>query len=57
MDSRYRDHGAQAALEKYRDVGPTLALRTYTARLLGADPALVVHVRHSLGSPESWVIG
>ena len=43
MDSRYRDHGAQAALEKYRDSGPTLALRTYTARLLGADPALVVH--------------
>jgi rhamnose utilization protein RhaD (predicted bifunctional aldolase and dehydrogenase)/NAD(P)-dependent dehydrogenase (short-subunit alcohol dehydrogenase family) len=43
MDNRYRDAAAAAALESYRGAGETLALRTYTARLLGADPNLVVH--------------
>ncbi|CAN5553536.1 hypothetical protein BH09MYX1_BH09MYX1_24220 [soil metagenome] len=43
MDSRYRDDAASAAVDKYASAGPTLALRTYTARLLGADTSLVVH--------------
>ncbi len=42
MESGYRDADARAAVQRYG--GPEeLALRTYTARLLGASPALVLH--------------
>ena len=34
---------AAAAIERWREVGEALALRTYSARLLGADRSLVLH--------------
>ena len=44
MKSRYVDTDARAYAEEVRQrASETLALRTYTSRLLGADPALVVH--------------
>lgn len=45
MDSRWSDADAEAAVERYtkQGVGLDLALRTYTTRLLGADPRLVIH--------------
>jgi rhamnose utilization protein RhaD (predicted bifunctional aldolase and dehydrogenase)/NAD(P)-dependent dehydrogenase (short-subunit alcohol dehydrogenase family) len=42
MDSRYVDAAAARAASEL-GVPQALALRTYTARLLGADPALVLH--------------
>ena len=44
MESRWSDDGARRALDEWGPVvGETLALRTYTARLLGSDPTLVLH--------------
>jgi rhamnose utilization protein RhaD (predicted bifunctional aldolase and dehydrogenase)/NAD(P)-dependent dehydrogenase (short-subunit alcohol dehydrogenase family) len=43
MESRYLDQDAARVVEEYRGIPEALALRTYTARLLGADPALVLH--------------
>lgn len=46
MESRYVDAEAARAVSEYareRGVSELLALRTYTARLLGADEALVLH--------------
>jgi len=45
MKSLWNEADARAALERYAalGVGEDLALRTYSARLLGADPALVLH--------------
>lgn len=45
MDSRWSDADAEAAVERYtkRGVALDLALRTYTTRLLGAEPRLVIH--------------
>ena len=45
MQSLWRDEDALAAIERYarQGVGEDLALRTYTARLLGGDPRLVLH--------------
>ena len=45
MESLWRDEDALAAIERYarQGVGEDLALRTYTARLLGGDPRLVLH--------------
>jgi rhamnose utilization protein RhaD (predicted bifunctional aldolase and dehydrogenase)/NAD(P)-dependent dehydrogenase (short-subunit alcohol dehydrogenase family) len=45
MQSRWVDRDAQAAIDRYtRDgVSPELALRVYSTRLLGGDPALVLH--------------
>ncbi len=45
MQSRWSDADAQAAIETYarQGVGQDLALRTYTTRLLGGDPKLVLH--------------
>lgn len=42
---RWSDAEAAAAVTRYaaEGVGEDLALRTYSARLLGADPALVLH--------------
>ena len=45
MKSGWVDREAQAAIEHYADrgIGPDLALRVYTTRLLGRDPKLVLH--------------
>ena len=63
--NRWSDKAAAAALNAYntRGISDDLALRTYSARLLGADPALVLHgggntsvktiIRGLLGEPIS----
>ena len=45
MQSLWRDEDARAAVVRYAEagVGEDLALRTYSARLLGAEPRLVLH--------------
>ena len=45
MRSLWREEDARQAVERYaaQGVGEDLALRTYSARLLGADPRLVLH--------------
>ena len=45
MQSRWKDADARRAIEACgaAGVGEDLALRTYTTRLLGRDPALVLH--------------
>ncbi len=45
MESRWSDADAEAMVERYRqqDVNADRALRVYTSRLLGGDPALVLH--------------
>ncbi|MGQ0741370.1 MAG: bifunctional aldolase/short-chain dehydrogenase [Alphaproteobacteria bacterium] len=45
MNSRWSDTDAKAAVERYaaQGVNADLALRTYTTRLLGSDPRLVLH--------------
>jgi rhamnose utilization protein RhaD (predicted bifunctional aldolase and dehydrogenase)/NAD(P)-dependent dehydrogenase (short-subunit alcohol dehydrogenase family) len=45
MKSRWVDRDAKAAIDRYAKAGIAneLALRVYTTRLLGGDPALVLH--------------
>lgn len=46
MQSRWSDADAQATIERYRgdpQVNEDVALRVYTSRLIGRDPALVLH--------------
>ncbi|HWA64173.1 MAG TPA: bifunctional aldolase/short-chain dehydrogenase [Caulobacteraceae bacterium] len=45
MQSRWNDADAAGAVARYaaQGVGEDLALRTYSARLLGSDPTLVLH--------------
>jgi rhamnose utilization protein RhaD (predicted bifunctional aldolase and dehydrogenase)/NAD(P)-dependent dehydrogenase (short-subunit alcohol dehydrogenase family) len=45
MQSRWSDAEAERAVETWgrAGVGPDVALRTYTTRLLGSDPLLVLH--------------
>ena len=45
MQSRWVERDAKAAVDRYAAAGvaPELALRVYTTRLLGGDPALVLH--------------
>ena len=45
MKSRWSDSEAKEFVERYKKlgVGEDLALRTYTTRLLGSDPRLVLH--------------
>jgi rhamnose utilization protein RhaD (predicted bifunctional aldolase and dehydrogenase)/NAD(P)-dependent dehydrogenase (short-subunit alcohol dehydrogenase family) len=45
MQSRWNDADAARAVETYAEAGVSrdLALRTYTTRLLGSDPLLVLH--------------
>ena len=45
MQSRWNDGDARAAVEVYGAAGASeaLALRVYTTRLFGSDPALVLH--------------
>ena len=44
MKNRWDEREAARMVERYGPrVGEALALRTYASRLLGADPALVLH--------------
>jgi rhamnose utilization protein RhaD (predicted bifunctional aldolase and dehydrogenase)/NAD(P)-dependent dehydrogenase (short-subunit alcohol dehydrogenase family) len=46
VQSRWSDQDAHATIERYRDdplVNEDVALRVYTSRLIGQDPALVLH--------------
>jgi rhamnose utilization protein RhaD (predicted bifunctional aldolase and dehydrogenase) len=45
MKSRWSDADAKDFIKRYAEkgVGEELALRTYTTRLLGGDPKLVLH--------------
>ena len=45
MKSLWSEQDAQACVDQYAALGvpPELALRTYSARLLGANPKLVLH--------------
>ncbi len=43
MKNRWNDADAEAAIKTYNNVSEDLALRVYTSRLIGADPALVIH--------------
>ncbi len=45
MQNRWNDADAQAAVDTYgaRGIPEELALRVYTSRLIGSDPALVLH--------------
>src|SRR5512132_1019324 len=45
MENRWSDLDAEAAVERYTKQGVNLdvALRTYSSRLLGAEPKLVIH--------------
>lgn len=43
MESRWSDADAHAYRDRYAGHGEVLALRVYTSRLLGAEPALVQH--------------
>ena len=43
MKNRWNDADAEAAIRTYKDFSGDIALRVYTSRLIGADPALVLH--------------
>jgi rhamnose utilization protein RhaD (predicted bifunctional aldolase and dehydrogenase)/NAD(P)-dependent dehydrogenase (short-subunit alcohol dehydrogenase family) len=43
MKNRWNDSAAALAIKTYADVSEDIALRVYTSRLIGADPALVLH--------------
>ncbi|MFQ5889495.1 MAG: bifunctional aldolase/short-chain dehydrogenase [Gemmatimonadota bacterium] len=43
MRSRWSEGEAREAIERWEGCGEDVALRLYTARLIGADPALVLH--------------
>src|SRR5436305_3500676 len=43
MRSRWSDSDARAFVERYAAAGEDLALRTYSARLIGGVPDLVLH--------------
>lgn len=43
MKSRWNDSEARACIERYASQGEDVALRVYSSRLIGADPALVLH--------------
>ena len=44
MKSRWTEHGAREAVDRWgKRFGEAVALRLYTARLIGADSTLVLH--------------
>jgi len=43
MENRWQDKEAKKAIKQYADVAEDVALRVYTSRLIGSDPALVLH--------------
>ncbi len=43
MKSLWKDEDARSYIERFRAAGQDVALRVYTSRLIGRDPALVMH--------------
>ncbi len=43
MQNEWKDADAKAAIQQYKDVCEDVALRVYTSRLIGKNPALVLH--------------
>src|ERR1700684_4175348 len=43
MKNRWNERDARAFSARYKSYGPDLALRTYSARLIGQDSGLVLH--------------
>ena len=43
MQNRYDEHGAATWAAQYAGIPEALARRVYTSRLIGSDPALVLH--------------
>jgi rhamnose utilization protein RhaD (predicted bifunctional aldolase and dehydrogenase)/NAD(P)-dependent dehydrogenase (short-subunit alcohol dehydrogenase family) len=43
MEDRWLESDARAAVARWPELDPALALRTWSARLIGQEPALVVH--------------
>jgi rhamnulose-1-phosphate aldolase/alcohol dehydrogenase len=43
MDNLWKDKDAKQAIKQYSDISEDVALRVYTSRLIGAEPALVLH--------------
>ena len=43
MENLWNDKDANKAIKQYSDVSEDVALRVYTSRLIGAEPALVLH--------------
>jgi rhamnulose-1-phosphate aldolase/alcohol dehydrogenase len=43
MQSRWSDQDARQCVERYAAWGEDIALRVYTSRLIGSEPALVMH--------------
>ena len=43
MQNQWNDIDARACIKKYSHYSEDIALRVYTSRLIGADPALVLH--------------
>ncbi|MFQ5716222.1 MAG: bifunctional aldolase/short-chain dehydrogenase [Nitrospinales bacterium] len=43
MQNRWNDEDAEAFVQKYAAFPKDIALRVYTSRLIGSDPALVLH--------------
>ena len=43
MDNQWNNKDAKKAIKQYPDVSEDVALRVYTSRLIGAEPALVLH--------------
>lgn len=43
MQNQWNDQDARSYIKKYSDYSEDIALRVYTSRLIGADPALVLH--------------
>ena len=43
MQNRWNDSEAKAAIKKYSSYSEDIALRVYTSRLIGSEPALVLH--------------
>jgi len=43
MQNEWKDADAEAAIKEYNDCSEDVALRVYTSRLIGKNPALVLH--------------
>ncbi len=43
MQNEWKDADAKAAIKEYKDCSEDVALRVYTSRLIGKNPALVLH--------------
>ncbi len=54
MHSSWSDEDANATIQNYAQYGEDLALRVYTTRLLGRDPALVLHGGGNTSVKTSW---